>query len=62
MEQVYVTNMERMEKAQEEQTYELNRIADWLVVVAEEMRYANAMTRASITSVEVADVLNRQGY
>ncbi len=61
MEQVYVTNLERMEKSVEEQTYELNRIADWLTVIAEEMRYANAMTRAKFDGRNSA-WLKEQGY
>ncbi len=61
MQQVYVTNMERTEKANDEQTYELHRIADWLVVVAEEMRYANAMTRAKMTGKSDA-WLREMGY
>jgi hypothetical protein len=45
MQQVYVTNLEQMKETQEEQAYELHRIADWLTVIGEEMRIANDLRR-----------------
>ena len=48
MEQVYVTNLEKMQESIGGQEYELHRIAEWLTVIGEEMRYANAMTRMRI--------------
>ena len=59
--QVYVTNLEKITEAQQGQEYELHRIGDWLTVIAEEMRYANAMTRLALEGGSVAK-LREQGY
>ncbi len=61
MQQVYVTNFERVEETQQGQEYELHRIAEWLQVLVEEMRYANAMTRAKFDGRNSA-WLKEQGY
>ena len=59
--EVYVTNLEGVVESGQEQTYELHRVADWLAVIAEEMRYANAMTRLTLEGGSVAK-LREQGY
>ncbi len=61
MQQVYVTNFERVEETQQGQEYELHRIAEWLTVIGEEMRYANAMTRIKMEDGSVAR-LREMGY
>ncbi len=61
MEQVYVTNLEKMQESIGGQEYELHRIGDWLTCVVEEMRYANAMTRLKLEGGSVAK-LREQGY
>ncbi len=61
MQQVYVTNLEKMQEYAGGQEYELHRIADWLTALTEEMRYANAMTRLKLEDGSVAR-LREQGY
>ncbi len=61
MEQVYVTNLEKMQESIGGQEYELHRIAEWLTVIGEEMRYANAMTRIKMEDGSVAR-LREMGY
>ena len=61
MQQMYVTNLNELDENADERTFELHRIADWLTVIAEEMRYANAMTRAGIDGHGAA-WLREQGY
>ena len=61
MQQTYVTNLNELDEKADERTYELHRIADWLTVIAEEMRYANAMTRGTFDKRNSA-WLKEQGY
>ncbi len=63
MEQVYVTNLEKIGESIGGMEYELHRIGDWLTVIGEEIRYANAMTRLALErdNPNVAK-LREQGY
>ena len=61
MEQTYIVNMERVQTSIDEQAFEIHRIADWLVCVVEEMRYANAMTRIKLGTMDDKQ-LKDQGY
>ncbi len=61
MEQVYVTNLEKMQESIGGMEYELHRIGDWLIALTEEMRYMNVMTRAKMEGRDVSWVRG-QGY
>ena len=61
MDQVYVTNLERILETEQEQAYELHRIADWKDALVSEMRYANAMTRVKLGVMDHKQ-LKDQGY
>ena len=61
MQQMYVTNLNELDENADERTFELHRIADWLTVIAEEMRYANAMKRTEFNGKGDA-WLRGQGY
>jgi hypothetical protein len=43
--QVEINNLEQIKELIGEQSFELHRIADWLYVIAEEMRTANDLRR-----------------
>ncbi len=45
MEQVYITNLEKMQEDAYERTYQISRIADWMEALVQELRVANDLRR-----------------